>query len=144
MSDVCADMLEALPGPGAYMRAAKADNGGMRIARLLLVLLVASASFSVAPAAARPHGTTRLVGGAAAPSPSPSPGAGAGDRSRSPGFVVLLAFLALGLVWQVQRVRRATSEVSAQAMDELESTLRPGEEQSASGNGRFDPPRSGK
>jgi hypothetical protein len=66
---------------------------------------------------------------AASPSPSisPSPGAGPAGRAR-PGFVVLLVLLALGLVWQIQRARRTTADVSRRSLERLERALGPDDE----------------
>lgn len=107
----------------------------------LLVAVGCSIVMRPGGAAAQERAETPTV----SPSGTPSPGSRAGDRSRSPGFVVLLVLLALGLIWQVQRARRTTSDVSARALDDLEARLSPERApRAADADDRFSPPDSGK
>lgn len=63
-----------------------------------------------------------------APSPSPSPADRDATRDRSPGFVALLLLLGAGLVWQLQRARRTTADVSARSLEDLERATRPSDD----------------
>jgi cbb3-type cytochrome oxidase subunit 3 len=88
-----------------------------------LVAVVAVAALAHGTAGAQERGGPPNV--TISPSGSSSQGSRAGDRARSPGFVVLLVLLALGLVWQFQRARRTTYDVSARSLDDLERSLSP-------------------
>lgn len=97
----------------------------MRAAALTLVLVLALGD-QAPHALAQSRATLQET--EVAPSPSASPGDRGADRGRSPGFVALLLLLGAALLWQFQRARRTTAEMSARSLDDLERTLRAGED----------------
>lgn len=115
------DIAGPLPAVGPFIRA---HNGAMRLIALTLVGVLSLGA--AVPAVAQRRAT--LGERRASPSPSASARDRGAERGRPPGFVALLLLLGAGLVWQLQRARRTTAEVSRRSLDHLERTMRPDEE----------------
>jgi hypothetical protein len=92
---------------------------------VVAVVATALALVTVPPSAALGQEDAPSGPPTVSPTSSPSTGGRPAGRDRSPGFVLLLVLLALGLVWQVQRARRTTDRISARSLDELERALQP-------------------
>ncbi|HEY7874438.1 MAG TPA: hypothetical protein VIG64_04875 [Actinomycetota bacterium] len=91
--------------------------------RARTVSLVVAAALVVTCATAAPGRAEAARPTASVPSPSPTPANG--ERRPSPGFILLLVVIVLGLVWQAQRTRRSTAQVSEHALDDFERRVRP-------------------